>query len=309
MSMECKVTVICLCYNQAAYIRDALEGFAMQKTSFPFEVLVHDDASTDGTAGIVREYAERYPGIIVPVLQTENQYSKGVSISRTFLYPLVRGEYVALCEGDDFWTDPLKLQKQADALDAHPEVDICAHRALVITDRPEGFVAPDLRTRVLSADEVIAGGGGYVATASLMVRREAYMKQTPMREICTMDYVLQMQASLRGGMLYLEDCMSVYRKGVPGSWSSTQRGGAAPAELQARILDALDEYTGGAHHKAVDLRKRINRSKELLRRRRLLSMIAPGEIGITLKRIGRSFRRLRIKLHYAHSYKDIPSSV
>ena len=85
------VTVICLAYNHGPYIRDALEGFVMQKTAFPFEVIVHDDASTDDTPRIIREYACRYPDIIRPVFQTENQYSKGVPISQTFLFPLVRG--------------------------------------------------------------------------------------------------------------------------------------------------------------------------------------------------------------------------
>ena len=101
-----KITVLCLAYNHAPYIKDALEGFVSQKTRFSFEVIVHDDASTDGTADIIREYARRYPEIIKPVFQKENQYSRGVAIGPTFCFPLVRGEYVALCEGDDYpkWT-------------------------------------------------------------------------------------------------------------------------------------------------------------------------------------------------------------
>ena len=121
---EVKVSVVCLAYNHAKYIRDALEGFVSQKTSFPFEVIVHDDASTDGTDLIIKEFQSRYPEIIKPVFQKENQYSQGVSIAQAFLYPLVHGEYVALCEGDDYWTDPLKLQKQVEALESHPESDI-----------------------------------------------------------------------------------------------------------------------------------------------------------------------------------------
>lgn len=127
-----KVSIICFAYNQASFIRDALDGFVMQKTNFPFEVLIHDDASADGTADIIREYAEKYPDIIKPIFQTENQYSKGIAIGCTYLYPRVRGKYVAVCDGDDFWTDAYKLQKQVDFLDANPEYNIVYHPVSVL---------------------------------------------------------------------------------------------------------------------------------------------------------------------------------
>ena len=110
------VSVFCTAYNHEAYIRDALEGFVSQQTNFPFEVLIHDDASTDGTANIIREYAQKYPNIIRPVYQTQNQYSQKVPIIKTFLGPIAQGKYIAYCEGDDYWCDPLKLQRQVDFL-------------------------------------------------------------------------------------------------------------------------------------------------------------------------------------------------
>lgn len=115
------VTIRCITYNHEPYIRQCLEGFVMQKTNFPFEAIVHDDASTDGTTVIIREYAEKYPDIIKPIYETENQYSKHDGSLSRIMNSHTRGKYVALCEGDDYWIDPLKLQKQVDFLEKHPE--------------------------------------------------------------------------------------------------------------------------------------------------------------------------------------------
>ena len=126
------VSICCITYNQASYIRDALEGFVNQKTDFAYEVLIHDDASNDGTADIIREYADRYPDLIFPILQTENQYSKGLTnVSGTFNFPRARRKYIAMCEGDDYWTDDRKLQKQVDYLEANPGCSLCFHSAKV----------------------------------------------------------------------------------------------------------------------------------------------------------------------------------
>ena len=111
---DIKVSVCCITYNHLPYLRQCLDGLLMQKTTFDFEILLHDDASTDGTTDIVREYAAAYPDLIRPVIQTENQYSsKTRAIITTYLLPLAKGKYIALCEGDDYWTDPLKLQSKS----------------------------------------------------------------------------------------------------------------------------------------------------------------------------------------------------
>ena len=123
---EIVVSTYCLAYNHEKFIRDALEGFVSQKTNFRYEVLVHDDASTDGTARIIREYEEKYPDIIKPIYQKENQYSKGIDIVGTIITPRLKGTYIAICEGDDYWTDPEKLQRQVDILEAMPS---CIARA------------------------------------------------------------------------------------------------------------------------------------------------------------------------------------
>lgn len=117
------VSIISLTYNHAPYIRECLDGFLMQQTDFPFEVIIHDDASTDGTTTIIKEYAAKYPDIIKPILQVENQYSKYHDFNLIIqnCFEKCQGKYIAFCEGDDYWTDPLKLQKQVDFLEKHKE--------------------------------------------------------------------------------------------------------------------------------------------------------------------------------------------
>lgn len=293
---ELVVTVICLAYNHEAWIRDALEGFVTQVAPFRFEVLVHDDASTDGTADIVREYARLYPEIIRPVTETENQQSRGVAIGPGLLAPMIRGRYVALCEGDDYWTDPHKLQKQVAVLEAHPGVDICAHRALRVRagdGRSHGCVAPRLRETLLSPENVILGGGSrFVATSSLLCRTETYLRWTPMRDVQVSDYVLQLQGAARGGMIYLPDRMSVYRTGVPGSWNERNSGRrAAQRETNRRMLQAFDAYTEGRFHKAVDLRIALYDSDDLAAQRRWGAMLAPQQLRITIYQLHRTLVR------------------
>jgi glycosyltransferase involved in cell wall biosynthesis len=115
------VSICCITYNHEKYIEDALEGFLIQKTDFPFEILINDDASTDSTADIIREYEAQYPNLIKPIYQTENQYSQGKKPNQEFNFPRAIGKYIALCEGDDYWQNSLKLEKQVDFLEKNKD--------------------------------------------------------------------------------------------------------------------------------------------------------------------------------------------
>lgn len=120
------VSISCLTYNHSRFIKECFDGFIMQKCNFKFEVLVHDDASTDGTIDIIKEYQLKYPDIIKPIIQTTNQYSQGKrGFNGKYNYSRAKGKYIALCEGDDYWTDPYKLQKQVDFLEENPEYSLC----------------------------------------------------------------------------------------------------------------------------------------------------------------------------------------
>jgi len=115
------VSVLTLVYNHAPYLEDYFRGILMQETTYKYEVIINDDCSTDGSTEIIRRYAEKYPGLIIPVFHGTNQYSKGIDPFADNLLHRAKGKYIALCEGDDFWTDPHKLQKQVDYLEAHPD--------------------------------------------------------------------------------------------------------------------------------------------------------------------------------------------
>src|SRR5690554_704430 len=122
------LSICCITYNHENYISQAIEGFLAQKTSFNFEIIIHDDASTDATASIVKKYEQEHPNLIKAIYQKENQYSQGIKPWPNFVFPIARGKYIALCEGDDYWTDPYKLQKQVDFLEANPEYNLTCHR-------------------------------------------------------------------------------------------------------------------------------------------------------------------------------------
>lgn len=157
--MNPTVSISCTTFNHGAYIKQCLDGFLMQKTTFPFEIIIHDDASTDNTREIIEEYTSKHPDRIFPLFQEVNQYSQGVrGMMFRFNFPRCRGKYIALCEGDDYWTDPLKLQKQIDLLESRPDVMTSVGRVnFFYQDKQEllpkkEFVNPDERQEYALSD-------------------------------------------------------------------------------------------------------------------------------------------------------------
>lgn len=254
-----KVSVICNAFNHEKYIEDALQGFVSQNTSFSFEILIHDDASTDKTASIIKKYEELYPELIKPIYQKENQYSQGVNITNTFQLPRAKGKYVALCEGDDYWINRDKLQMQYDEMEKNPDIDICAHAAKKLHAGKRTFVGkirPSKEKAIFTTDDVIKGGGGFVATSSLFVRKSIYNKTPEFRKYYAIDYSLQILGSLKAGMLYLPNCMSIYRLYVPNSWTTKTikepQFYIAQMKHTEEMLKILDRETDGKYFQAID---------------------------------------------------------
>lgn len=254
-------SINCVTYNHAAYIRQALDSFLMQKTDFAFEILVHDDASTDGTSDIIREYAARYPDQVYPLIQTENQYSQGIdNISGAFNFPRARGKYIFMCDGDDYFLSPHKLQKQVDYMESHPHCTLCIHSAridLVGKALTESQMRPYRQSRQITSEEIIDKTSGYAMSSMAFPAR--LVKNLPDYYVdCPVgDTPIQLIAAAEGYGYYLDEPMSAYRVGVAGSWTAEGKNGnyekkqKAYYERMKRTYEQYEDATGGRFGEAV----------------------------------------------------------
>ncbi len=208
------VSIRCITYNHEPYIRQCLDGFVMQKTNFRFEAIVHDDASTDGTADIIREYAEKYPDIIKPIFESENQYSKHDGSIGRIMDEACTGKYIAICEGDDYWIDSQKLQIQVDFMESHPDYSLCGTNGLVLWDYGEH--EPRYFNRIFESKELLDKdiiGKWFLPTASLFFRksvRDNYPNWA--NKFYSGDLTLALVALNKGRIYSFGDITCVYRK-------------------------------------------------------------------------------------------------
>ena len=212
MENDILVSISCATYNHESYIRQCLDGFVMQKTNFEFEILIHDDASTDGTTTIIREYVDKYPNLIKPIFQIENQYSKGVPISQTYNWPRARGKYIALCEGDDYWTDPYKLQKQVDFLEANPEYGlIYTDYSRLNKDNLEYACILNGKTRKINSYEEMLQYAGFIVPCSWLFRKSIYERLDKIENVVDGSFVLALEFFMKSKVAFINEVTCVYR--------------------------------------------------------------------------------------------------
>lgn len=259
MDEKIMVSVYCLAYNHEKYIRDTLEGFVSQITNFRYEVFVHDDASKDRTAIIIKEYADKYPDIIKPIFQVENQYSKGVRIFTTYICPKMTGKYVAICEGDDCWCSSDKLQRQVDILEADENLSACVHQTTMINcmDGTQSEICSYKKSGCVKFEDVIQRGNGVFQISSLMYRR-TYLSCLP--DFCTSmetvgDYPMSIYLALKGEIYYINETMSVYRMfSSKESWTSVNLRSKVKwvenCKSVIKMLQLADEYSEYKYHGA-----------------------------------------------------------
>lgn len=215
------VSILCLAYNHEKYIKDALDSFINQNVNFKYEIIINDDCSTDSTAQIIKEYAERYPQIIKPIFQKENQYSKHRRMLIDILMPQANGKYFAICEGDDYWTDTSKLQKQFDFMEANTEYSMCVSNAFIVDSNKNkvGEINTVNDSSTLTCNDFILGGGEYVATNSIFSRME-YIEQLPTYfNDFSIDYLWQIFLSSMGKTYCFKEPMVAYRINTGSSWT------------------------------------------------------------------------------------------
>ncbi|QNG99598.1 glycosyltransferase family 2 protein [Pseudomonas sediminis] len=228
------VSICCIAFNHERYVEDALVGFLMQKTTFPFEILIHDDASLDGTADIIRSYQVRYPRIIKPIFQEVNQYSRGISMNATFNISRAKGNYIAFCEGDDYWSDRDKLALQVDKLEksgaeicCHPTRVKFFHEDLEVSEK-DGYGDWGERESLLSFKDILMKGGGAFSLSSIVVSKKVFDDLRERSETFYFNrishFFIQLLGSWGGGAVYLPRYMSVYRSNHAGSWSYSNSG-------------------------------------------------------------------------------------
>ncbi|GEM_PF-1249476 len=213
------VSIGCITFRHEKFIREAIEGFLMQKTTFPVEIVIHDDASPDGTADIIREYEEKYPQLIRPICQTENQYSQGKRPSR-IMKRFVKGKYIAACEGDDYWIDPLKLQKQVDFLEKNPEYGLVhgdAHKYFQKTGAWGRHANKNKinTTEPANKEELFYGIINFrykIRTATVLYRLDLLRNLTANRKVFPMgDTPMWLELSRLTRFHYIDEPLAVYR--------------------------------------------------------------------------------------------------
>lgn len=222
------VSVVVICYNQASYIRECLDGIFMQETNFPFEVKVYDDASTDGTADILREYGKRYNNLELN-LYTENNFAKGLAYyGEKQGYLTSRGKYIATCEGDDYWTDTTKLQKQVDFMESHPDYSVVFHRYKIYQEKQgrwDGDGMDDLF--VVGKDVYELSTEAFLQRwmtqyVTMMFRREAYRPEKIDRYKLFRDSHLYYSFLQEGKGAILSTEAGVYRRTGTGAYTKMQ---------------------------------------------------------------------------------------
>jgi glycosyltransferase involved in cell wall biosynthesis len=251
------VSICCIAYNHDGFIRDAIEGFLIQETTFPVEILIHDDASADGTADIIREHEAKYPQLIKPIYQTENQWSKGnkpghINLARA------KGEFIAVCEGDDYWTNPQKLQMQVTALGAAPDCSACIHNAWELdwaTGSKQIFNTTCRKTRFTMRE--MFRHEFVVPTASMVIRTSLWEKSSRLSaswsgKTLVGDRPMQLLLLDSGTFVYIDKVMSVYRRHAGGMMQELNKSyieKVIPNFIEMYIN--FDRSTGGRHRKLV----------------------------------------------------------
>ena len=268
MKDDIMVSVSCIVYNHEPYLRKCLDSLVNQKTDFKYEILVHDDASTDGSTDIIREFELKYPDLIKPIYQSENQYSKGVKIDRTYQLSRANGKYIAICEGDDYWVDIYKLQKQYDALEENSNCKLCVHKTRVVKENGEltndvipkkaidcGVIkSEDFYHYIFCIDGYPFHTSSYFYPKNIVLKNDAVLHFS--KGLSFGDIPFLLAAALMGDIYFIDDEMSYYRSMSKGSWSYRRnKADTTDLEQNLKLLERFNEYTHFKYSEWIEVSK------------------------------------------------------
>ena len=261
MKEELLVTICCTTYNHEKYVEDALIGFLNQEVNFKYEILIHDDASPDKTQEVIKKYEKKYPGVFRPIYQKDNQQSQGERPLMNILR-MAKGKYIAVCEGDDYWISPDKLQKQFDFMEKHPDYSYCCHAARKVSEDKK-FISDiqafkesttfDLKKYFNKKDSI--------PTASLFLRKEDLFEELPDFHLNAPvgDIPLALYYLTKGKGYYFSDVMSCYRYMSTGSWSATEFKNLEKVRIHNEKMEKMytlyNEYTNGMYYDLIEMER------------------------------------------------------
>lgn len=263
MYNEIMVSIFCLVYNHEKLLRKCLDGFVNQKTDFKFEIVIHDDNSTDDSKLIIKEYEQLYPDLFIAIYSEENQYSKGIDILQDMLLPRAHGKYIAMCEGDDYWISENKLQLQYNYMETHPECSLCTHNT-IIHDlsgvKKDRLYNKWKEVHRLGDEDVFFEGK--IGLSSYFIRRK-YFKYPEEMELQYWflfgDYVLLTYLHSCGSVVALPQIMSVYNSNNPSGITYNIRAGGMGRINKNKLelvsyLQEFNIFTNRRFEKAINLR-------------------------------------------------------
>lgn len=246
------MSICIITYNHEKYIRDSLESVLMQKINFPIEIVIGEDSSTDNTRKICEEYKNKFPEIIILRSAAKNM---GVMSNLTSTLKVCRGKYIAICEGDDYWTDPYKLQKQVNFLEKNSDYSMCFHNSIIKNEHikaNDSFFCDDGLQETIHTTDLIRKFS--IPTASMVFRRSALEIPTWLKLIYNGDYAISLLLSLKGKIKYLNDVMSVYRKNAGGLNARTKNSFVWYQKIE--LLTYFDYYTNFNFHDTIKVKKK-----------------------------------------------------
>ena len=258
------VSVLITTYNHEQYIKSAIEGCLIQETSFPYEIIIHDDASTDNTPKIIESYVDTYPDKLVPILQKENQYSKSRRKWTNAIISQSKGKYLARCEGDDYWIDPQKLEKQIFIMEQDPSISMCFTAVKVehIDKLKNNHIKRYYKgNHFCKPEDIILRGGGFSDIVTTITRKDIYEDLPIWYDLCPVgDIALNLLAMIKGNIFYVDHVTAIYRQGVPGSWTKKyfENFDHRKEHIQRLIKfsDSFDRETDYLYHKINELKTR-----------------------------------------------------